>query len=58
MDIVQEEEEDDDDDEKSKLKRENIVLQCLLKDLVVGSGLDWYNDPRLRRILTSPSNDE
>ena len=38
--------------------RQNIILKSLLKDLVVGSGLDWSTDSRLRRIMYAPESVE
>ena len=40
------------------LSKQIILLKHLMKDLVVGSGVDWYNNFRLRRILLAPQHDE
>jgi len=49
---------EDNDKEKSRLllKQKNSVLGSLLKDLVAGSGLDWWSDERLQNILTRSVN--
>jgi hypothetical protein len=52
------ESDDESDPEGPMLAKQIIVLKHLLKDLVVGSGVDWYNDFRLRRILLAPQHDD
>lgn len=44
--------------QKVLIAKENTILKCLLKDLVAGSGLDWYSDARLRRILLNTPEDD
>lgn len=34
-----------------RLEAENTMLKCVIADLIAGSGLDWYSDCRLRRML-------
>lgn len=45
------------DSTASKLKKENRLLKFMINDLLSGSKIDWYEDPRLLQLVSPEHSD-